>query len=92
MRDYLEAYESALKAGVKPEDARFLLPEATKTAITIKINARSLFNFFDLRTAKSAQWEIRELANEIKEQCKVINDQWKSLIELWEGGHGEATA
>ena len=86
------AYHDALKAGVKSEDARYLLPEATKTKLSIATNARELFHFFDLRCDKAAQWEIRDLANEIKEQCKGINDQWKSLIELWEGGHGKATA
>lgn len=86
------AYDTALQQGVKPEDARFLLPESTKTSITTKINARSLFNFLNLRTDKAAQWEIRDLANEIKEQCKGINEQWKQLIELWEGQHGKATA
>lgn len=92
MGEAIGAYKAALLQGVKPEDARFLLPQATKTSITMKINARSLFNFLNLRTDKNAQWEIRELANEIKEQCKGINDQWKALIELWEGGHGKATA
>lgn len=86
MEDDRRRYENALRAGIKPEDARFLLPEATKTDITMKINVSSLFNFFNLRTDKKAQWEIRELANEIKEKVKGINDQWKTLIELWEGG------
>ena len=84
MDAYKRNYELALAMGLKPEDARFLLPEATKTAITMKINVRSLFNFLTLRTDKSAQWEIRDLANEIKEKCKGINDQWATLIGLWE--------
>ena len=78
------AYDATLNRGIKPEDARFLLPEATKTAITMKINARSLFNFMNLRTAQSAQWEIRDLANSIIEAVKGINEQWKQLIELWD--------
>lgn len=84
MNDCKGWYETALADGIKPEDARFLLPEATKTDITMKINVRSLFNFLILRTDKNAQWEIRNLANEIKEKCKGINDQWATLIGLWE--------
>ena len=87
MDEAIVDYLTAIENGIKPEDARFLLPEATKTAITMKINARSLFNFLNLRTDKNAQWEIRDLANEIKEQCKSINEQWAQLIELWEGQH-----
>lgn len=89
MHEHKTQYDIALQNGIKPEDARFLLPEGTKTAITMKINARSLFNFLNLRTDKNAQWEIRDLANAIKDACKGINEQWKQLIELWEGHHGE---
>lgn len=92
MDDARKHYEHALVCGVKPEDARFLLPEATKTAITMKINARSLFNFLNLRTDKNAQWEIRELANEIKDAIWKINVQWAHLIEMWEEKHEETTA
>lgn len=91
MEDARKHYEHALTHGIKPEDARFLLPEATKTNITMCMNVRELFHFLNLRTDKSAQWEIRDLANEIKDQCKGINEQWKQLIELWEGQHEEQT-
>lgn len=84
MNDYKGWYEMALADGIKPEDARYLLPEATKTKLSIATNVRELFHFFNLRCDKAAQWEIRDLANEIKEQCKGINDQWKTLIGLWE--------
>ena len=92
MRDYLKTYESALKAGVKPEDARFLLPEATKTNITMNMNVRELFHFLGLRTDRAAQWEIRELANEIKDKMKGVNEQWEKIISLWDcSNKGEKT-
>lgn len=50
---------------VPVEDARFVLPNATKTNITVTMNARSLMNFFELRTCTHAQWEIREMANKM---------------------------
>lgn len=77
-------YEDALKAGVKPEDARFLLPEATKTDITMTVNVRELFHFLDLRCDSHAQWEIRDLANAIRDEVDGINDQWHELMSLWE--------
>ena len=52
------AYQDALNAGIRPEDARFLLPEATKTRIMVTMNCRELFHFLDLRQGKGAQWEI----------------------------------
>ena len=55
-------YQRLLKAKVPEEDARFVLPNATKTNIVITMNARELLHFFELRLAKSAQWEIRQMA------------------------------
>lgn len=79
-RDYLHAIEK----GIKPEDARFLLPEATKTNLIMTINVRSLMNFLSLRLDKSAQWEIRELANAIVQALEEIGGEWFELMELIE--------
>lgn len=79
-----EAYTIALSNGVKPEDARFLLPEATKTNLTVTMNLREFYHFLDLRTDEAAQWEIRELAEAMVEAVREIDDQWRQLIELWE--------
>lgn len=54
------------------EDARFVLPNATETQLIVTMNARSLYNFFALRTCNRAQWEIRELANEMLAACKEV--------------------
>ena len=79
-----KAYQDALDDGIKPEDARFLLPEATETHLVMTCNVRELFHILDLRTDKAAQWEIRKLANEIKAQAAKVDDQWAELLELWE--------
>lgn len=50
---------------IDKEDIRYLLPNATETTILVTMNARSLLNFFRLRLCKQAQWEIRELAEEM---------------------------
>ena len=62
MQEEAKAYRDAIRYSAKAEDARFLLPEAMKTTITVTVNIRSLFHFFDLRLGPHAQWEIRELA------------------------------
>lgn len=47
------------------EDARFVLPNACDTKMVATFNARSLLNFFRHRCCNRAQWEIKELADEM---------------------------
>lgn len=54
------------------EDARFVLPNACETKIVVTMNARALFNFFTLRCCTRAQWEIRELANQMLSCVKEV--------------------
>ena len=56
------AYRELIESGVAPEDARYLLPNATESKIVVTMNLRELLHFFELRCCKRAQWEIRELA------------------------------
>lgn len=72
MREIVKYYEDAIADGMPPEDARFYLPNATKTNITITMNARELLHFFGYRCCARAQWEIRELANEMLKQVKGV--------------------
>ena len=57
--------QNLIKAGTPNDIAKFALPDAYKTELTWTINARSLQNFLKLRTAPSAMWEIRRLANAV---------------------------
>ena len=54
------------------EDARFVLPNACETHITLTMNARELLHFFSLRCCNRAQWEIRALATEMLRQCRQV--------------------
>jgi len=67
-----EEYKDLIKKGVKPEDARFILPNACQTKIVVTMNARSLLNFFRERCCVRAQWEIRILANEMLKKAKKV--------------------
>jgi len=55
-------YAALRRRGVPAEDARFVLPNATRSSIAITMNARELRHFFELRCCIVAQWEIREMA------------------------------
>jgi thymidylate synthase (FAD) len=50
---------------VPVEDARYVLPNACTTNITVTMNARELWHFFELRTCRRAQDEIREAADQM---------------------------
>ena len=67
----IEAYKALIELGIPPEDARFVLPNATETKLVMTMNARELRHFFSQRLCEKAQWEIRELAAEIYLQCKA---------------------
>lgn len=65
-----KTYDELLADGVPAEDARFLLPNATKTNIVVTMNCRELLHFFSMRCCFRAQWEIRILANKMLKICK----------------------
>ena len=83
MKYYARFYQDALDAGIKPEDARYLLPEATKTKIVVTMNVRELFHFFDVRNSNRAQWEIRDLAKAMHDVL-LDNPEWRELITMYD--------
>lgn len=78
-------YKNMLDSGIKPEDARFLLPQSAKTKISVQMNCREFFNFLNLRLDSHAQWEIRELARSMKDAVASYNEQWEQIIEMYDG-------
>lgn len=86
-------YKELIESGVKPEDARYILPNACQTKIVVTMNARSLLNFFQERTCQRAQWEIRIMANKMLQEVKKIAPKifenagptCRSIGICWEG-------
>ena len=70
---YGEWQEKLGKGEGSNEDARFVLPNACETHITLTMNARELLHFFSLRCCNRAQWEIRALAREMLKLCKQVS-------------------
>lgn len=66
-----EAYKELLNLGLRKEDARFVLPEATTTEFNVVGNLQAWRDFIRLRADKHAQWEIREVAREINNQLST---------------------
>ena len=72
MKDIWKSYNKLVEK-IPPEDARYVLPNGCTTNITITMNARELFHLFTLRCCNRAQWEIRDLADEMLRQCKAVS-------------------
>lgn len=82
IEDFVEAgkqvYDHLLSAGVKPEDARMVLPIGTVCNLTVTCDLRAFMDFYRKRVlAKGAQWEIRSMAERMAE---LITE-----TELWLG-------
>lgn len=73
MEKYLNEGMKKMAAEKKAiEDARYVFPNACETKIVVTMNARSLMNFFHHRCCERAQWEIRELADEMLRQVREV--------------------
>lgn len=59
-------YKLLQELGIPNEDARMILPNACETVIEVKMNLRTLMNFMNERLCTCAQWEIRQLAQEMR--------------------------
>ncbi len=68
--DALQRYEQLVEKGIPKEDARFVLPVGTPVNMTFSGNARTFMHLLDMRKKANAQWEIRELSEEIIEHLK----------------------
>jgi thymidylate synthase (FAD) len=84
------AYRDLRTMGVRKEDARFILPNATATRIVVTMNFREYLHFFRLRITREAQWEIRQMAllmlnNLVPYAPAVFGDLWDKVC----GSHPE---
>ena len=65
-----QAKAAAEKSSI--EDARYVFPNACETKIVFTMTARALMNFFRHRCCNRAQWEIREMVDEMLKQVKAV--------------------
>jgi thymidylate synthase (FAD) len=68
-------YSKLVEGGVPKEDARFVLPNATETSLLMTMDGKSLMNFFGLRLCNRAQWEVREMAEEMLRQVRLAEPE-----------------
>lgn len=71
-KDAKKLYDKAVDLGVPEEDARYFTMQGGKTRLIMTANARELRHIFALRCCNRAQWEIRELADMMLEECRQV--------------------
>ena len=78
MEDAEKHYMKMIELGATPQIARSVLPNSTKTEITITANYREWRNFFKLRVPNTAHPQMREvtipLLKELKRRLPIIFD------------------
>ena len=65
VRDIDEAYVELQNSGIPNEDARYILPNACETSLYLSCNLRELIHMSNERLCRRAQWEIRELVQQM---------------------------
>lgn len=75
-----ESYLELLEMGVAKELARSVLPVSMYTQFYWTVNARALMNFLSLRTAESAQVDIRKYAKDVE---RIFESQMPITHEAW---------
>jgi len=77
MLDSWKVYRKLLSDGVKPEIARYVLPNACETQIVMTMNFRELRHFIKLRTSKRSLPEMRAVAGKILD---IMNEKAPSIF------------
>lgn len=78
------AYGTLTTFDVPNEDARYLLPNACETSLYLSCNLRELIHMSNERLCRRAQWEIRELVQQMV--YLVSADLWFMLVPKCKSG------
>ena len=68
MKRAFKSYRNLIEMGTAPENARMVLPIGTKVNMVFTLNARMLMHVADMRAAADAQWEIREMTEDVLDE------------------------
>ncbi len=79
-----EAYAELQNSGIPNEDARYVLPNACETSLYLSCNLRELIHISNERLCRRAQWEIRELVQQMVNL--VPADLWFMLVPKCKSG------
>jgi thymidylate synthase (FAD) len=80
MQGSLNFYGQMLAAGIPGEDARFVMPNATRTNLVMTANLRALIHMSGLRLCTMAQWEIRRLFQLVRHEVFAVSPFFGSFL------------
>jgi len=85
LESILMKYNELIEQGIKPEDARKILPMGLYTKFYWRVDSRNLFHFLELRYSNHAQKNIRIMAGLILQQLKM-HPYTQNLYKLYMKG------
>lgn len=62
-----QTYDKLLECDIPAEDARYILPNSCYTVVDVSCDLRNFIHFCNERLCTRAQWEIRELAQQMRD-------------------------
>lgn len=77
MEEVEENYHELITLGVPNEDSRMILPNACCTSLYLSCNLRELIHICNERLCNKAQWEIREL---VQEMVKLVDPELQFML------------
>ena len=84
MEQIQQAYDKLISLKLISEDARYVLPNAATTNITVSCNLRSFLDFYKKRGPDGhAQWEIQELAEAMKAEILEVDPRFEMIFNVW---------
>ena len=82
MQAGMDLYRQLVQAGVPPEDARYVLPQAVTTRLVMTVNLRALIQIYRLDACLRSQWEMRQLVNAMKREVRRISPRLASELRI----------
>lgn len=82
MKEIQKAYDKLVSMGIRAEDARYVLPNAATTNVTVSFNLRAFLDFYKKRNAEThAQWEIQQLAETLRKEIEKAEPWVEELFK-----------
>lgn len=83
MIDVYYIYSELLRMGINKEDARYVMPNATKTALVYSGNLEAFILMLQARLCNHAQWEISNMAFEMRSMIKrYLTIEYGNLVAM----------
>lgn len=80
----MDTYTRLIELGVCREQARAVLPQATQSEVIWTASLHALLHFLELRTAPTAQLEIRQYAQQVAD---IVAELWPITLSAWHRCH-----